>query len=89
MVKPSYGYILIAPLTDSFFTMPQGNKMLRMGKVMAVGGNIYHASGNVLPSPVERNATAVFTYYEDEDITIQGQPFYLVPFNRIVGTYAS
>lgn len=89
MVTPSAGFILIAPPTKSFLTMPEGTKMLRAGIVLATGADIFHASGKVLPSPVEINDKVVFTYYEDEDFSIDGKPHYLVPFTRIVAYYAS
>lgn len=89
MLRPSAGFILISQPANDGLTMPIGTKMLREGVVVDIGASIFHASGKELLSPVDKGARVVFTYYEDEDITLEGKPYYLVPFTRIVGYHAA
>lgn len=83
-LKPSKGFILITPQKQmSGFSIPDEKGNLRSGIVTAIGGNIIHASGKDLPSPVNVGDIVVFQYLENQD----KDGSYLVPFNLIAGYY--
>lgn len=85
-ISPAPGWIVIEPPQDDFFTMPQEQaKNHRVGKVIATGGNIIHASGKILPSPVKVGDIVSFQYVENHDLELQGKKYYVVQFNLITG----
>lgn len=85
---PSNGFILIKPEnTNEFFTNPELKGNLRIGRVIKTGAHLIHASGKDLPPPVKEGVVAVFQYLENQDISIDGQNHYLVPFNLITAYY--
>ena len=92
MINPIDGFVVIEPQTeDDFFTLQETKTLLRTGKVIATGGQIYHVSGVALPCPVNVNDTVVFQYVENQDYTDPktGKKYYIVSYNSIAGKYAS
>lgn len=87
-IKPTAGFIYIIPnSSDNSFVMPEEKGVIRMGKVMGVGSNIWHTSGKELNSPCRVGDVVAFTYMEDEDVKVNGKDHYLVSFNRICAIY--
>lgn len=85
--KPTPGWALIAPLTDSFFSIPDSHGQTRMGEVIAIGEPLIHASGKLMPSPVKVGDTITFQYVENHDIKLESKDYYIVQFNLISGVY--
>ena len=90
MIRSIDGFVCIKPLEDSdFFVTPEQKGNLRLGEVVSIGGDIFHASGAVLPCPVKVGDKALFQYIENEDFTDpkDGKHYYLVSYNALVGIY--
>lgn len=83
--KPTPGFILIAPLKDDFFDIPEEKTLVRIGRVIETGGDIIHASGKILPSPVNKGDVVAFQYVENHDLKLEGEDYYCVQFNLITG----
>ncbi len=86
-IKPSKGYVVAEP-TDN--EKPDGytivdNETPQRAKVLLVGENTYHTSGQEFKAPCGEGDTVIHSGFGFEDIKVEGKKLRLIPFDKILG----
>ena len=82
---PSAGYILVKELEDNSEIVTANTQNSNRGKVMAIGRDIPHISGEHFIKPsVNVGDTIIFRPHTDK-VNIDNEEYFIIPFDNIRG----
>lgn len=91
-LAPANGYLFLKPLDDE---QTKGWKVAgveeapQRAKVLAVGGAMFHDSGELIGAPAKKGDIVVHSAFGFESIRHKGDQYLLCPFDKILAVILS
>ena len=89
-LNPCKGYLLLLPTDDDQIEgipLAGVEGKPQRAKVLAVGADTYHASGNVLKAPAKKGDIVIHSSVGFENIKYKGEEYRMCPFERILAVF--
>ncbi len=87
-IKPAKGYLLLEILKNEApsknWSAPNPDQIPQRGKVLAVGPDTFHETGDVFKPPAKKGDVVVHSGFGFEDIRVEMKEFRLCPFSKIL-----
>ena len=87
-ITPVKGFLVLEVLENespNSFDVADNDQIPQRGRVLAVGTDTLHESGDVFKSPCKVGDTVIHSGFGYEDVYIDGERYRMCPFGKVLG----